>query len=81
MIVVPAFAEGQDGHQKLLVEVSEVMKRREPHMCVAELTSQVECKPRTVRRKTAHIMTDTPNGSVTSARTVIGTQWYLLIHI
>ena len=37
--------------QKLLVEVSVVRKRREPHMCVAELTSQVECKPKTVRRK------------------------------
>ena len=28
--------------QKLLVEVSVVRKRREPHMCVAELTNQVE---------------------------------------
>ena len=30
-----------------------VRKRREPHMCVAELTSQVECSPTTVRRKIA----------------------------
>ena len=62
--------------QKLFVEVSEVMKRREPHMWVAELTSHVECKPRTVRRNTAHIITERPNGSVTRASTVIGTQWY-----
>ena len=39
--------------QKLFVEVSAVRNRRDPHMCVAEFTSQVECSPRTVRRKTA----------------------------
>ena len=31
-----------------------VAKRRDPHMCVAEFTSQVECRPRTVRRKIPH---------------------------
>src|ERR1700682_4772358 len=37
-------------HQ-LLRESSRVAKRREPHMCVAELTSQVPCRETTVRRK------------------------------
>ena len=44
---VPFESDGQ----KLLREVSVVAKRREPHMCVAELTSQVEWRPRTVRKK------------------------------
>src|SRR5579872_2578232 len=68
--------------QKLLVEVSVVMKRREPHMWVAEFTNQVECRPSTVRRKTAQSITDKPpKASVMTASVVMGTQWYLLIHI
>jgi hypothetical protein len=35
---------------QLLQESSGVAKRRLPHMCVAELTSQVVCKPTTTRR-------------------------------
>src|SRR5574342_785432 len=37
-------------HQ-LLRESSRVAKRRVPHICVAEFTSQVPCNPTTVRRK------------------------------
>src|ERR1700685_1022357 len=40
-------------HQ-LLVERSLVTKRREPQLCVAELTSQVVCRPTPVRIKTPH---------------------------
>src|SRR5688572_7002460 len=40
-------------HQ-LLVESSRVAKRREPHRCVAEFTSQVECSPQVVRKKMPH---------------------------
>ena len=39
-------------HQ-LLRESSRVAKRRVPHMCVAEFTSQVACRPNTTRRKIA----------------------------
>src|ERR1700676_5269771 len=38
--------------QKLLVEESPVAKRCEPHMWVAELTSQVKCRLMTERTKT-----------------------------
>src|SRR5579884_1492307 len=39
---------------QLLVERSFVAKRREPHMCVAEFTAHVECRPMTTRRKIPH---------------------------
>src|SRR5262249_19177225 len=41
--------------QKLFLEVSPVRNRCVPHMCVAEFTSQVECRPITVRKKMPHI--------------------------
>src|SRR5258705_4108522 len=37
-------------HQ-LFVESSRVLNRREPQRCVAEFTSQVECRPNVVRKK------------------------------
>jgi hypothetical protein len=37
-------------HQ-LFFESSCVSNRRDPHMCVAELTNQVACRPSVVRRK------------------------------
>src|SRR5215210_3325825 len=46
-------------HQ-LLVESSVVTKRRLPQRCVAELTNQVECQPKTTRAKTPHMKTDQP---------------------
>src|SRR4029077_13868230 len=46
--------------QKLLVEVSPVRNRREPHICVAEWTSQVACSPTTVRKNTPHSTQDQP---------------------
>jgi hypothetical protein len=54
MIVVPAFAKGQDATRKLLVERSLVAKRRDPHMCVTEFTIQVACSPTTTRANTPH---------------------------
>ena len=38
-------------HQ-LFFESSLTSNRREPHICVAEFTSQVACRPTTTRRKT-----------------------------
>src|SRR6476620_9154239 len=46
-------------HQ-LLRESSRVTNRREPHMCVAELTSQVACSPTTTRTQLAHRSKDQP---------------------
>ena len=40
-------------HQ-LFVESSRVSKRREPHRCVAEFTSQVACRPNVVRKNMPH---------------------------
>jgi hypothetical protein len=40
--------------QKLFLEVSSVGNRRLPHIWVAEFTSQVECRPMTVRKKMPH---------------------------
>ena len=40
-------------HQ-LFVESSRVLKRREPHRCVAEFTSQVRAGRRSVRKKMPH---------------------------
>src|SRR5271156_5387156 len=40
-------------HQ-LFVESSRVLKRREPHRWVAELTSQVTWKPTEIRKNTPH---------------------------
>src|SRR5262249_34934255 len=68
--------------QKLLREASVVRKRCLPHMCVAEFTSQVTCRPTTVRRKIPHITKDQPPiASRTNPRTVIGTQCHLLIQV
>src|SRR5215468_5562475 len=66
--------------QKLFREVSLVRKRREPHMCVAEFTNQVECKPTTVRKKTHHnIHENPPVARSISPRLVVGTQCHRLI--
>src|SRR5512147_2499695 len=58
------------------------MKRCEPHMCVAELTSHVACNPTVVRRKMPQSTHSTPPmASRITPRTVIGTQCHLLIHV
>src|SRR5215210_3431908 len=60
-------------HQ-LLVESSLVAKRRLPHMCVAELTSQVACRLKTIRKKMPHIKTDQPpKASSSSPQSTTGT--------
>ena len=41
MIVVPALAKGQQRHPPVVGGVVRVVKRRDPHRCVAELTSHV----------------------------------------
>src|ERR1700688_1267405 len=46
---------------QLLVESSRVSKRRDPHMWVAELTSQVTCIPTVTRRKTPHSTQEMPH--------------------
>src|SRR5438094_928064 len=45
---------------QLLRESSRVSNRRVPHMCVAELTSQVVCRPTTTRRNTPQSTNETP---------------------
>src|SRR5665213_2881604 len=65
-------------HQ-LLRESSRVLKRREPHLCVAELTSQVACRPTVTRRNTPHSTHfQPPMASSSSPSSVRGIQWYLL---
>src|SRR5438128_994252 len=62
-------------HQ-LLRESSRVAKRRAPHMCVAEFTSHVACRPNTMRRQLAHrTMGKPPKMYRMGVRTMIGTQW------
>src|SRR6266516_273702 len=59
---------------QLFVDLSRVEKRREPHRWVAELTSQVACKPSTVRTKMPHIKKGSPPvASSTRPSTIIGT--------
>src|SRR5215467_8267184 len=59
-------------HQ-LLVERSVVAKRRVPQLCVAEFTSQVKCRPRTVRRNIPHIKNGSPPVAYRiTASTIIG---------
>src|SRR6186997_551434 len=66
-------------HQ-LLRESSRVSNRREPHMCVAEFTSHVECSPTVVLRNTPHsTQFQPPSASSTRPSVVKGIQWYLLI--
>src|SRR6185312_5087311 len=51
-----------------------------PHMCVAELTSQVPWRPSTVRRKISHVKYGKPPiANNTTPRMVIGSQCHLLI--
>src|ERR1041384_1414856 len=60
-------------HQ-LLVESSLVANLRLPHMCVAELTSQVACRLKTMRKKMPHINTDQPpKAKSSSPQATIGT--------
>src|SRR5258708_40232701 len=66
--------------QKLLVDVSPVRKRCDPHMCVAEFTSQVEWRPMTVREKMPQSRQDHPPiAKIARPRTANGTQCHLLI--
>src|SRR5256885_17193735 len=68
--------------QKLFFESSDVRKRCVPHICVAELTSQVKCSPMTVRKKMPHNITDHPPKTRSAMpSTVIGTQCHLLIKV
>src|SRR6185437_3751490 len=46
-------------HQ-LLVERSRVANRRDPQLCVAEFTSQVQCRPKTVRKKRPQVRKGSP---------------------
>ena len=41
MVVVPPLAEGEERHPPVVGRVVRVANRREPHRCVAELTSHV----------------------------------------
>ena len=67
--------------QKLFVDVSPVRNLCDPHMCVAEFTSQVECSPKTVRKKNPHSRHDhPPSTNIVSATNPIGIQCHLLIH-
>src|SRR5262249_18460774 len=68
--------------QKLFLESSVVRKRCLPHICVAELTSQVACRPITVRRKMPQSTRDQPpTANSTRPKTVIGTQCQRLIKV
>src|SRR6186997_1237247 len=68
-------------HQ-LLRESSRVLKRRDPHMWVAEFTSHVACKPTVVRRNTPHsTQFHPPIARRTKPSVVSGTQWYLVIQL
>ena len=60
VIIVPALAEGEQATHQLLRESSRVSNRRLPHMWVAELTSQVECRPTTTRKQTPHKNSGSP---------------------
>src|SRR5271157_2710873 len=73
LLCQPSPKENRATHQ-LFVESSRVWKRREPQMCVAELTSHVVCRPKTVRKKTPHIRKGSPpTANSTTASTIIGT--------
>src|SRR5437899_5276299 len=66
--------------QKLFLDLSWVENRCDPHICVAEFTSQVECRPTTVRRKSPHIKyCQPPKTSMTTPKTAMGSQCHLLI--
>ena len=54
-------------HQ-LFCESSVVSNRREPHMCVAEFTSHVACRPSTTRKQIAHSSRGRPANSGQQAR-------------
>ena len=61
-------------HQRF-VESSAVSKRREPHKCVAELTSHVACSPTVTRRKTAHSSSvQPPSAKSVTPSTTCGSQ-------
>src|SRR5579859_2765018 len=68
--------------QKLFLESSWVRNRCEPHMWVAEFTSQVACKPTTVRKKMPHsTYCSPPTANRTIPNTTIGTQCHLLMKV
>ena len=54
VVVVPALAKRQHSHPEAVPGIILRAKRWRPHICVAELTSQVECRPITVRKKIPH---------------------------
>src|SRR5579864_8017500 len=61
-------------HQ-LLRELSRVAKRRPPHICVAEFTSHVACRPKTSRKKTPQsIKGRPPTANSRKASAKVGTQ-------
>jgi len=60
---------------QLLRESSRVANLREPHMCVAELTSQVPCRPMTTRRQIPYsIMGSPPRASNNRPSITVGSQ-------
>jgi hypothetical protein len=54
VVVVPAFAAAYQGDPPVVARVVARFKAALPHRCVAELTSQVACRPRVTRRNTPH---------------------------
>src|SRR5918999_2762000 len=61
-------------HQ-LFVESSRVSNRREPQRCVAEFTSQVQCRPNVVLKKMPHSTYGIPpNASSARPTTTFDTQ-------
>src|ERR1017187_6937173 len=74
LLCQPSPNEMSATHQ-LLRESSRVANRRAPHMWVAEFTSQVACRPKTMRKKVVHSrMRQPPIASIRIAMIVTGTQ-------
>src|SRR5215203_6361864 len=77
----PSPNESSATHQ-LFVESSRVANRREPQRCVAEFTSQVQCRPKVVRKKLPQSTYGMPpNASSAKPTTTFVTQCHLDIHI
>src|SRR5437016_9986249 len=74
MIIMPAFAKGEDRDPPVVGGEIVVTKRREPQVWVMEFTIQVLCRPTTVRTKIPHSKNGRPpKTSSTSPSTIIGT--------
>src|ERR1700675_4044499 len=79
-LLCPPSPKGRRATHRLFLEVSSVKNRRDPHMCVAEFTSQVACRPTTVRKNTPHNRKGQPPIAKSAMpSTVSGTQCHLVI--